>query len=1097
MPTTLPHDLIMRLKPLLIPYMRDRDEREALFIDTYFLRDPRPLDQINFEGSPEVFASRCIADLIKKIGCLAEDGEAVTPEHALAALLSTVRARCGVEKHAEIDYWLPILNDQCAAPSIAPATPTPVIAPAQTIDTPIGERAASVFISYSHANEDFAGDLIAALGEHGHRCWIDTSKIKGGADWQRAICDGINLAYAMVVVCTRKALESDYVWDEIQWARTRRKLIIPVLLEDVTDDDRFFGLHRYQGIRFDKLARPQAVAALIAALPTPPSGNTAPRVLTQREHELAYLDRLRFEDFRLERFELAEYTALPGEAHARREVRDAWQSLAMEQEFAVIRHAKRDADEIEAPPEKFTDAVSKITELRRVVVLGEPGAGKTHTLRAIAKPLYTAALYDAAAPIPLLVKLGNWDKADQPFETFLHDALGELGRHLDDLFAAKRAILLLDGLNEFPADQRKDKYPQVERFIKAHPDVMAVVTCREADYPISLHLSRVLIRPLDPLRIRDFARRALRAVESDDAFFWKLVGAHARRFEARFMTLFADQVADWESVFWVHDTLPADVEWEEEFINGWWSGWNRWRALRDDPAALLTLARNPYMLRMLLDVYIQSKGELPSNRGRLFDEFVFVLLKRERRANKEQETLTQEEQELLAGLQAVAFEMQSRRAGKSRDNESSAGTALDMPTTRSILGERLSLALSTSILTSGDEVRFSHQLLQEYFTALYLRDRIFVGANPRVRPTAGGDMSPPLPLQAADIWKPEAWWERTNWEEAAILLAGLYSDDCTPILNWLADASPEVAALCIARSGATTPDATKIRLRDRWLPRMTDLMRHPDPHARAAIGRALGLFTIDDLPADNRTGVSVIVRDGVKLPDIDWVTIPGGDFIYQDEKKPRKLPAFQISRYLVTYAQFQAFIDAPDGWSNPAWWEGLSASDEHKAQPWDQAFKFHNHPRERVSWYDAVAFTRWLSAKLGYAVRLPTEQEWEKAARGTDGRAYPYEGKYDPAKANTGDTGIGQTSAVGIFPNGASVEGVHDLSGNVWEWCLNKYRSPDDVSLGGTDPRVVRGGSWDDFADYARASYRNNFYPLNRNNLIGFRLVCGFVPSLP
>ncbi|MBK8032198.1 MAG: hypothetical protein IPK17_22515 [Chloroflexi bacterium] len=123
MPNPLPPDLITRIKPLLLPYLRDKDEREALFIDTYFLRDPRPLDQINFEGSPEVFASRCIADLLKKIGCLAEADDSIPAEHSLAALLQTVRGRCGAEKYAEIDHWLPILNDQCAAPSIEPAVP--------------------------------------------------------------------------------------------------------------------------------------------------------------------------------------------------------------------------------------------------------------------------------------------------------------------------------------------------------------------------------------------------------------------------------------------------------------------------------------------------------------------------------------------------------------------------------------------------------------------------------------------------------------------------------------------------------------------------------------------------------------------------------------------------------------------------------------------------------------------------------------------------------------------------------------------------------------------------------------------------------------
>jgi len=1076
MPKPLPPDFITRVKALLLPYVEDRSDRRALLTEAFFLRDPRVRGKVELDGNPNTFAVTCIADLLE-FGCLAIEGERL---HALSALLLTIRERCGVEKHADIDRWLSILNDQCAVPTVEPVKPEPVTTQPQTIDTPVDERAASVFISYSHANGDFAQQLITDLGGAGHRCWIDTSKIKGGADWQRAIRDGINLSYALVVVCTCQSLESEYVWDEIQWARIRRKLIIPVLLEDVTDDDRFFGLHRYQGIRFDKLAHTQAVAALIAALPTPPSGDAPPRPLTQREHELAYLDRLRFEDFRLERFELAEYAALAGEAQVRREVRDTWDVLAMKQEFAVIRSSGRAGNEIDAPPEKFTDAVSKITELQRVVVLGEPGAGKTHTLRAIAKPLYTAALSDAAAPLPLLVKLGNWDKPDLPFEAFLRGALGELGAYLDDLFAAGRAILLLDGLNEFPADQRATKYPQVEAFIKAHPEVMAVVTCRQADYPISLHLNQVLIRPLDPLRIRDFARRALQAVDTNDVFFWKLVGTEAQRFAARFKTLFADQLPDWETVFWVHDGLPTGVEWQQEFINGWWTGWEQWRSLRDNPASIFTLARNPYMLRMLLDVYIQSKGELPSNRGQLFDQFVKVLLGRERLVNKETGAVTTEGQALLTGLQRVAYEMQIRRAGTADDGAASAGTALDVAAVRGILNERLLyLAVSTSILTSGDEVRFSHQLLQEYVAARYMDGEIRAGR-----------------LKAADIWKPDNWWERTNWEEAVILLAGLYSDDCTPVLDWLADANPKVAVQCILRSGAHTPDVTKTHLRDRWLSRLTDLQRDPQPQARAAVGRALASFQIDGRMADNRKGLS-LRDDG--LPDLDWVEIPTGEFIYGEDEteKKSKLPRFYITRYLVTYEQFGAFLATADGFYNPQWWEGLAADDDHKEQPGEQRFKVGNHPRENVSWYDVVAFTRWLSAKLGYEVTLPTEQQYERAARWTDGREYPWGTDYVSGNANIDETHrnagmyyLQETSTAGVYPQGASVEGIHDLSGNVWEWCLNERFNPERTGLEGSESRVLRGGSWLGNQLSARAVYRIDSNPVARSVHAGFRLVC-------
>src|SRR5690606_20791550 len=140
------------------------------------------------------------------------------------------------------------------------------------------------------------------------------------------------------------------------------------------------------------------------------------------------------------------------------------------------------------------------------------------------------------------------------------------------------------------------------------------------------------------------------------------------------------------------------------------------------------------------------------------------------------------------------------------------------------------------------------------------------------------------------------------------------------------------------------------------------------------------------------------------------------------------LPAYHISRYPITYAQFQAFLDAPDGFYHPGWWDGLAANDDDKAQPGEPDFPYANHPREHVSWYGAVAFCRWLTAKLGYEVRLPTESEWEKAARGTDGRIYPYGDEYDVAKANIGETGIGQTSAVGLFPDGASPYGALDMS---------------------------------------------------------------------
>jgi formylglycine-generating enzyme required for sulfatase activity len=241
------------------------------------------------------------------------------------------------------------------------------------------------------------------------------------------------------------------------------------------------------------------------------------------------------------------------------------------------------------------------------------------------------------------------------------------------------------------------------------------------------------------------------------------------------------------------------------------------------------------------------------------------------------------------------------------------------------------------------------------------------------------------------------------------------------------------------------------------------------------------------------------------LPDIVWCEVPAGEFIMgndlQTDGNPKRtviLPTFWIAKYPITYRQFQAFLDAPDGFKNDAWWKGLAKRETERGE---QCFKFWNHPREMVSWYDAIAFCRWLTARYVGAgliqpsegIRLPTEQQWEKVARGTDGRTYPYGNTFDAAKGNTRETGIGQTSAVGIFPGGASLYGVLDMSGNVWEWCLNEYSNPECVCISDTNSRVLRGGTGNYYQDVARAALRLDSFPDYRSDGVGFR-VCASVP---
>jgi serine/threonine protein kinase len=205
---------------------------------------------------------------------------------------------------------------------------------------------------------------------------------------------------------------------------------------------------------------------------------------------------------------------------------------------------------------------------------------------------------------------------------------------------------------------------------------------------------------------------------------------------------------------------------------------------------------------------------------------------------------------------------------------------------------------------------------------------------------------------------------------------------------------------------------------------------------------------------------------------IEWVEIPAGEFQYGDEKKPfyiRKI--YKISKFPVTNAQYSLFlkvnnnVDAPQDW-------------DHQKCIYPPGKE--NHPVVYVSWEDAQAFCLWAGC------RLPTEQEWEKAARGSDGRTYPWgedwiDGKY----CNSEETGIGTTTPVDEFPEGISPQGVLDMSGNVLEWTVSKYDSKS---------RVLRGGAFNLYQLNVRCASRYGINPTLRNFNYGFR-VCALPPS--
>jgi formylglycine-generating enzyme required for sulfatase activity len=227
-----------------------------------------------------------------------------------------------------------------------------------------------------------------------------------------------------------------------------------------------------------------------------------------------------------------------------------------------------------------------------------------------------------------------------------------------------------------------------------------------------------------------------------------------------------------------------------------------------------------------------------------------------------------------------------------------------------------------------------------------------------------------------------------------------------------------------------------------------------------------------------------------QLFEPEMVLIPAGEFLMgsdprkdkgaQKDEQPQHrlyLPDYYMAKTPVTNAQYLAFVQAAG----------------HRPPKPSQGKE--EHPVDFVSWRDAMAYCRWLAGITGRAYRLPSEAEWEKAARGTNGRIYPWGDEWDAKRCNSIEGGVGGTTTVGSYPQGASPYGLLDMAGNVREWCHSLYRPyPYNAEDGREDAeakgeRVLRGGAFHLNARYMRCAFHDRYGPDFRIDTFGFRVI--------
>ena len=625
---------------------------------------------------------------------------------------------------------------------------------------------------------------------------------------------------------------------------------------------------------------------------------------------------------------------------------------------------------------------------RRLVILGDPGSGKTTFLRHMAHLACLERIGAAAKPFPMMVNVAamvEFVDLKRPEPMAIARALAAqckgLGVLLEADFFEERlsrgpGLLLMDGLDEAPHEAtRKAVARLIEAAAKRWPECQIAVTSRPRAYKEEVMLAgfdHAQVGPLGAEAVRIFLRRWSGAVLMDDAV---RAEAHAK-------------------------DLIAAVESRREI-----------RRMAETPVMLTTLALLHW-----------NEQRMPEQRAELYETALKWLARRGEGV---------EARLMVFAELAAAMQMHPQGRQKQVPREWAADViagCLKCDRAGALEFLRHEELQSSIVVSRGAEVTFWHLTFQEYLAAKLLGHKYEDAERHAVL------------LEQDRIWAAE-------WREVVLLLAGVlhgrHPTRVDALVSAILDQAPRgfsIQARCAGLLGGIQRDLAplKYQVRDfRYAPLMEAV---------------LGIFD-----AEKAAGTPLEVRleaaDALGQAGDPRLRIPG------DKDYWVRVEGFEIGKYPVTVWEYARFVE--DGGKEP--------------ERWDKQLAWQNSPVTRVSWHDAKAYCDWAG------VRLPTEAEWERAARGAEGREYAWGNEApDVTRANYNATKLGRVSPVGLFPRGSTPEGIADLAGNVWEWCADWYDREE------TD-RNLRGGSGSNEGTYLRAACRYRFEPEFGSVSIGFR----------